>query len=146
MAPLLDAGRPERVRLAKPLRIKCSASARARGQEGDLCDGLPSLEEALAKAIRENADCAPREREDGNINYVLVADFTQRHVHVFPGKSGKWRGKKAKRAAQCVQRALPASQWDAVQHQYRYYMIAVQATYPVLASGQPAADAGSEFE
>ena len=55
-----DAGRAlERVRLAAPQRVKCGTSA-GRGQEGSLCDSLPYLEEALAKAIRENADCAPK--------------------------------------------------------------------------------------
>jgi hypothetical protein len=121
----------ERVRLAAVQKVKCAASARSRGQEGNLCDSLPFFEEALAKAIRENVDCAPRTGKEGTINYVLKIDFTKRQVSVFPGASGAWKGPQARRAAKCVKRSLPAPQWNAIQHQYRYYMIAILATYPV---------------
>jgi hypothetical protein len=141
--PLPEAGPPveERVRLAPVQRVSCSASPRSRGQEGNLCDALPYFEEALAQAIRENAGCAPRAGKEGSINFVMRVDFKNRDLGVFAGQSGSWKGPQAKRAAACVKRALPAPQWDKIQHQYRYYMIAILATYPVpgVAKGPPGA-------
>lgn len=131
MPPLPEAAPiVERVKLAEPQRVKCSASARATGQSGELCDRLTVFEEALAKAIRESVDCAPKTGKEGNLNYVLSVDFSNRRLHVFPGASGQWKGPQARRAADCVRKALPAPDWGAVQHQYRFYMIAVLATYP----------------
>jgi hypothetical protein len=126
----IDAGKTqERVRLATVQRVKCSASPASRGQEGSLCDSLPYFEEALAKAIRENADCAPKTGKGGTINHVLTVDFTQRRLHVFPGASGGWKGPQARRATDCVKRALPAPAWETLQHQHRFYSIAIMATY-----------------
>jgi hypothetical protein len=139
----VDAGRiEERVRLAAPQRVKCSAGPGASGQEGSLCDSLGMLEQALSRAIVENVGCAPRGPKEGTINYVLTIDFAQRSLHVFPGASGSWKGPQARRATQCVKRALSAPGWEALKHQYRYYQIAVLATY---APEQPAV-AGPSFE
>ena len=140
--PVVDAATAEeRVRLGPVQRVKCSASPRSRGQEGNLCDSLPLFEKALAKAIRENVDCAPRTGREGTINYVLRIDFTRRRFSVFPGASGTWKGPQAKRSAKCVKRSLPAPDWDSIQHQYRFYLIAILATYPAPAAikGPPGA-------
>jgi hypothetical protein len=138
-----EAGTPpeERVRIGPVQRVKCSASSGSRGQEGNLCDALPFFEEALAKSIRENVDCAPRMGKEGTINYVLRVDFTRRQYGVFAGASGTWKGPQAKRSAKCVKRGLAAPQWEKIQHQYRYYLIAVLATYPPPAppAGPPGA-------
>jgi hypothetical protein len=136
-----DAGGSERVRLGPPQRIKCSAGASVRGQESGLCDSLPALEQGLAKAIRENVDCAPKTGKEGTINFVLTVDFTNRRLHVFPGASGSWRGPQARRATQCVKKALPPPAWDSMSHQYRYYSIAVLATYPAPGAARPPAGA-----
>jgi hypothetical protein len=126
----------ERVRLAAAQRVSCSASPRSRGQEGNLCDALPFFEEAFGKAIRENVDCAPRGAKEGTINFVLRVDFKNHDVGVFAGASGSWKGPQAKRAAACVKRSLPAPQWDKIQHQYRFYMLAILATYPAAGAIQ----------
>lgn len=132
-----DGGLNERVSLAPAQRIKCSASQRATGQEGNLCDQLRFFEDALSKAIRENTDCAPE--GEGTINYVLRVDFKQQSVHVYPGASGKWKGPAARKATKCVKRALPAPPWTSIQHQYQFYQIAILATYrPRQSAGAPA--------
>jgi hypothetical protein len=132
----------ERVRLAAVQRVKCGASA-GRGQEGGLCDSLPYFEEALAKAIRENVDCAPKTGKEGTINHVLTVDFTQRKLHVFPGASGGWKGPQARRATDCVKRALPAPAWESIPHNHRFYSIAILATYlPPGATSAPVAPGG----
>lgn len=120
----------ERVSLAEPVRVKCGASSKAAAQRGALCDRLPFFESALAAAIRQTLDCAPRTAEEGSINYVLQVDFASRSMHVFPGASGKWKGPQARRAAACVKQALATPNWETQQHQYRYYEIAIMATYP----------------
>ena len=124
----------ERVRLGPPQRVKCGSSATQARVEGGLCDSLPSIEQGLMTAIKASVDCAPRRKEEGTINYVVSVDFTQRHFHVFPGASGSWRGPQARKAADCANRAFPNPDWGAIAHQYRYYWVAVMATYPLAGS------------
>jgi len=125
----LDAGKPpERLRVAAVQRVRCGASA-GGGHEGNICDSLPSFEEALSKAVRENPDCAPKANEQGTLNYVLTVDFQKKSLHLFPGASGGWRGKQARRAIACVKRAFVQPDWTTIQHQYRFYTIAVLASY-----------------
>jgi hypothetical protein len=139
----VDAGRrEERVKLGTAQRVRCSAGPGASGQEGSLCDNLGLLEQALSRAVMENVGCAPRGPKEGSINYVLTVDFAQRKLHVFPGASGSWKGPQARRATQCVKKALSAPGWESLKHQYRYYQIAVLATY---APEEPAV-AGPSFE
>ena len=54
-----------------------------------------------------------------------------RKFHVFPGASGSWRGPMARKAADCVNRAFPNPDWGALPHQYKYYWVAILATYPL---------------
>jgi hypothetical protein len=122
-------GEERGITLGAPQRITCSASVSARGQSGTACDALPFFEEALRKAIVESADCAPRTGESGSLNYVLKVDFNQKTLHVFPGASGTLRGPQARNAARCVKQALPAPDWEQLQHRFRYYELAVLATY-----------------
>lgn len=132
------AAHDERLRLAPIQRVKCSASRATRGQEGPLCDALPFFEKGLQKAIRENIDCAPRTGKPGSVNYVIDVDFTARRVSVFPGASGEWKGPQARRAAECVERSLPPADWDSIRHQYRFYRMAVLASYkPPMAPATP---------
>lgn len=126
---LVDAGKPpERIRLGPVQRVRCGAGPKG-GQEGNLCDQLASLEEALTKTIRESASCAPRLKEAGSINYVLTVDFTRKNLHVFPGASGDHRGPQARKAATCIKRALPKPEWEGIRHQFRHYTLAVMTTY-----------------
>jgi hypothetical protein len=136
----VDAGAPapakavERVKLGTPQRVKCGASATNARIEGGLCDALPAVERSLAAAIKAAVDCAPKRKEEGSINFVVSLDFTKRSFHVFPGASGTWRGPQARRTTDCVNRAFPAPDWGAIPHQYRYYWIAILATYPLASS------------
>ena len=118
------------VELGSVQRVKCSASPSRRGNEGGLCDALPGLETALRNGIQTTQDCAPRTGKQGSINYVLEVDFNKNRLNVFPGQSGKWKGPQARRAAKCVLSSFPPVSWDDVAHQYRYYAIAILATYP----------------
>ena len=123
----------ERVRVGAAQRIKCGSSAAQSRVEGGLCDSIPAFEQALKTAIQTAVDCAPKEKTEGMVNYVMSVDFTGHAINVFPGASG-WHGPQAKRSAQCVTRAVVPPDWASVPHQYRYYWIAVSATYPSPAS------------
>ena len=108
-----------------------------------MCDALPPFEEALKKAILATEECAPKAKVKGSINYVLTVDFPRKKLHVFPGASGDWRGKQARRATGCVENALKVSDWN-VPHQYRFYALAILATYAGPPGSEPlAAPSGS---
>ena len=127
-----DAGAPAAaVSLGPAQRVRCGVSANQISSEGSLCDALPELETALARAIVASVDCAPRAGEDGSINYVLEVDFSSHRLNVFAGKSGQWRGPRVRKAISCTQRALPGPDWANIAHQHQYYAIAILATYPV---------------
>jgi hypothetical protein len=117
------------VSVGPPERVRCGPSPTAVGQSGRLCDALPFFETSLKEAIVGSVDCAPRTREGGTLNYVLKVDFAQKQMHVFPGRSGSWHGPQARHATKCVKQGLKAPDWDKIQHQYRYYEIAVLGTY-----------------
>lgn len=117
-----------RVTLGAVQKVRCGASAAASPNEGSLCDSLGPFEEALKRAIVTSEDCAPKSKLKGSINYVLTVDFTRKKLHVFPGASGEWRGKQARRATSCVNAAVKVPDWN-VAHQYRFYAIAIMATY-----------------
>jgi hypothetical protein len=117
------------VSLGAAERVRCGPSPTAVGQTGRLCDSLPFFEQALGDAITASVDCAPRTREGGTLNYVLKVDFAQKQMHVFPGASGSWRGPQARHATKCVKQGLKAPDWDKLPHQYRYYELAILATY-----------------
>ena len=137
----IDGGKPpERLRVAAVQHVRCGASANG-GHEGNVCDSVPFFEEALSKAVRENPDCAPKANEQGTVNYVLTVDFQRKSLHLFPGASGQWRGKQARRSINCVKRAFVSPDWSNTQHQYRFYTIAVLATYlpATPAPGSPSA-------
>lgn len=121
--------RNERLTLGSPERIRCGATPGGAGQSGSLCDALPFFEQALSDAIDASVDCAPRTREGGTLNYVLKVDFAQKQMHVFPGASGSWRGPQARHATKCVKQGLKAPDWDKIEHQFRYYEIAILAKY-----------------
>jgi len=119
---------PERLKLGPPQRVRCG-NGRGNQVEGNACDQLPVFEEALAKAIRETENCAPKAKVVGTINHVLTVDFVEKRLHVFPGASGDFRGPQARRATECVKRALPKPDWASLPHQFRRYTIAILATY-----------------
>ncbi len=123
-----------RVKIGAVQHLKCGSSPRNLTGESSLCDALPFFEQALAKAVDEKVDCAPKGKDEGSINYVMTVDFRTHDVRVYPGRSGTWRGKQAKGTAECVKKALPAPTWDTMIHQYRYYVLALLATYPKQAA------------
>ena len=128
LVPAASASAPARLSLGPVQKVRCGASAASAPNEGTLCESLPAFEEALKQAVLSGEGCAPKSKLKGSINYVLTIDFTRKKLHIFPGASGDWKGKQARRATSCVENALKAPDWN-VPHQYRFYAIAVLATY-----------------
>ncbi|HKY41183.1 MAG TPA: hypothetical protein VJN18_34855 [Polyangiaceae bacterium] len=143
--PAVPPAAPPRITLGAVQRVRCGSSPAAAPNEAALCDALGPFEEALKKAILETEACAPKAKAKGSINYVLTVDFPRKKLHVYPGASGEWRGKQARRATTCAKNAIKPPDWN-TPHQYRFYAIAILATYagppgslPVpVASGQSA--------
>lgn len=126
-----DAGVPKvAVTLAPLQHVACGAAPNKPGNEGAMCDRLPKIEQEFIRAIKANAECAPRTGKEGSINYVLSVDFSNNQLNIYPGASGSWKGPQAKAAAKCVQRSLPEFAWDSIPHRYRFYSLAVLASYP----------------
>jgi hypothetical protein len=138
----LPAATPPRITLGPIQKVRCGASASSARNEGSMCDTLAPFEEALKKAILESEGCAPKSGARGTINYVLTVDFPRKKLHVYPGASGEWRGRQARRATTCVAKAVTVADWN-VPHQYRFYAIAVLATYAGPAGSLPAPGASS---
>ena len=126
---------PPRLTLGAVQKVRCGSSPTASPHEGTLCDTLSPLEEALKKAVLSHEDCAPKTKVKGSINFVLTVDFAQKKVHMFPGASGEWHGKQARRTTSCVGNAVKVADWN-IPHQYRFYALALLATY----TGPPSSD------
>lgn len=94
------------------------------------CDRQPFFEEALVKAVLENTSCAPKTAKGGTVSFALKIDHKKRSVHLWAGRSGTIRGKKANSIIECVSRAMPTPNWDTIQHSYTVYTIQLVATYP----------------
>lgn len=126
-----DASTPAAQVLLGPIqRIKCGRSANQIASDGEFCDALPALEEALRNSILGAVDCAPRTGKEGSINFVLEVDFENGRYNLFPGQSGKWRGPQARRTIQCVLRGFAPVELAAIRHQHNYYALAILAVYP----------------
>jgi hypothetical protein len=111
---------------AKVLRCTKPGATRVPSER---CDRQPLFEEALAKAVRDNAPCAPASPAGGSVNFVLDVDYRAKKARVWAGRSGTMR-LKAKDVVACVNRSLPSPDWAQVPHQYEKYQIALMATYP----------------
>jgi len=131
-----------RLTLGPVQKVRCGATPSASQSEGTLCDTLASFEEALKKAVLTSEDCAPKAKTKGSINFVLTIDFAHKKLHVFPGASGEWHGRVARRATTCVNNAVKIADWN-VPHQYRHYAIAVLATYAAPPGSEVTTPAGS---
>jgi hypothetical protein len=94
------------------------------------CDHVTTFEDALSRAIRESATCAPASKSPYTVSYVLESDFRRKKLQLFAGKSSTVKREKAKDLIRCVKRGLPNPEWSSIPHQYARYKVSVVATYP----------------
>lgn len=125
----VDAAASSRVSLGEVHMVKCVGDRRAKVPV-ERCEHLPFFEEALAKAIRDNAACAPETANGGTVSFVWTVDFHRKKTHLWAGKSGTIKRRDSRELVRCVSRALPAPDWTAIAHQFQRYDVGVIATYP----------------
>ena len=116
----------ENLKLGEVWIDKCEKPGRGKTPP-EQCDRQPWFEQALTRAIRENAACAPE--RSGTLSVVMRVDYSRRKLDVFAGKSGTIRGRTAEGTITCVQRSVPDPPWSSLEHEHTRYIVAVMATY-----------------
>ena len=131
LATALDGGTvsTNEISLDKVKVVKCQRPGPGRTSP-DQCDRQVFFEDALVKAVLENVSCAPKTPKGGTVSFALKVDHKKRSVHLWAGRSGTIRSKRAAPVIECVTRAMPTPDWDTLPHQYTVYTIQLVATYP----------------
>ena len=124
----LEAGPPP-VTLSPFTTIRCQNPGPGKTMP-ERCDHVTFFEDGLAKAIRENAACAPVTKTGGTVSFVLETDFRRKKANLYLGKSSTIKREKTKELIRCVKRAMPTPDWGTIPHQYVRYKINITATYP----------------
>ena len=91
---------------------------------------IPFFEDGLARAIRDNAACAPSGSTPTKVSFVMEIDFPRKRTNLFVGKSSTIKKEKGKELLRCVSRGMPTPDWGTIVHQYSRYKVNVTATYP----------------
>jgi hypothetical protein len=124
-----DAGSPGGIQLSPFTTIKCENPGPGKTPP-ERCDHVTTFEDALARAIREHADCAPASKTAYTVSFVMESDFRRKKLTLFAGKSSSIKREKAKELLRCVKGAMPLVDWGSISHQYIRYKVNVTATYP----------------
>jgi hypothetical protein len=124
-----DAGPAGGITLSPFSTMKCEKPGPGKTPP-ERCDHVTTLEDALARAIRERPDCAPASKTAYTVSYVMATDFRRKKLNLFTGKSSSLKREKSKELLRCVKAAMPALDWNAISHQYTRYQVNVSATYP----------------
>lgn len=136
-APTLDGGSPiiafdagvTGVTLSSFTTIKCENPGPGKTPP-ERCDHVTFFEDSLARAIRDNAACAPSAKTSQTVSFVMQTDFRAKKLTLFAGKSSSVKRASAQQLLRCVKRAMPAPDWGTIPHQYVRYKLNVVATYP----------------
>jgi hypothetical protein len=124
-----DAGPPGGMTLSPFTTIRCENPGPGKTPP-ERCDHVTAFEDSLARAVRENASCAPASKTPFTVSFVIESDFRRKKLTLFTGKSTSLKREKAKELLRCVKRAMPAPDWNTIPHQYVKYKVSVAATYP----------------
>lgn len=124
----VDAGPPS-IALAPFTTVKCENPGPGKTPP-ERCDHVRFFEDALAKAIRENAACAPATKSAFTVSFVMETNFRSKKLNLYTGTSSSLKKEKRKELLRCVKKAMPTPDWGTVPHQYVRYKVNVVATYP----------------
>lgn len=124
-----DAGPAGGITLSPFTTIKCENPGPGKTPP-ERCDHVTFFEDGLARAIRDNAACAPSAKAAFTVSFVMATDFRSKKLTLFAGKSSSLKREKAQQLLRCVKRALPAPDWGTIPHQYVRYRVNVVASYP----------------
>jgi hypothetical protein len=124
-----DAGVTGGVSLSPFTTIRCENPGPGKTPP-ERCDHVNSLEDTLARAIRENAHCAPPSKSEYRVSYVMETDFRRKRLQLFAGKSTTIKREKAKDLVRCIRSKVMPVDFASLPHQYARYKVNVVATYP----------------
>lgn len=131
--PLVDASTATPpVKLTPFKTVKCQDPGPGKTPP-ERCDHVTFFEDALGRAIRENALCAPTADKGLSVSYVMEIDFRRQKLKLYHGQSSSVPRTKTKDLFRCVEKALPTPEWDTIPHQHARYVVTVTATYPPTA-------------
>lgn len=125
---IVDAG-VSNIKLSPFTTVKCQNPGPGRTPP-ERCDHVTFFEDALSRAIRENAACSPSSKMPAELSFVMELDFRRKRMNLFAGKSSTMKREKSKELLRCVKKAMPTPDWGTVPHQYVKYKLNVVATYP----------------
>jgi hypothetical protein len=127
----VEAGVGTRTKLAlgDPRTVRCFRSSGGR-ISAERCDALASVEQSLARAIRENAACAPLQSSAFTVSFVLTVDFDRKTTHLWAGRSGSLRRRNSAELLHCVERSVSPPDWTSTAHEYARYEVNILAAYP----------------
>ncbi len=120
---------PPVVQLSAFTTLKCENPGPGKTPP-ERCDHIPFFEDGLARALRDNAACAPTGSTPTKVSFVMEIDFRRKRTNLFLGKSSTIKKDKGKELLRCVTRGMPTADWGAIVHQYARYKVNVTATYP----------------
>jgi hypothetical protein len=135
-AALADAGGGgggKKVTLADARIARCFHQGGGR-VSSERCDPLAPVCDVLARAIRENAACAPPASAPFTVSFVWTVDFERRTTHLWAGRSGSLRRRSSADLIRCVERGLGSPDWSTTTHQYGKYDVNIMASYPAAKS------------
>jgi hypothetical protein len=126
----------KRIALADPKTARCFPRGGGRVTT-ERCDRVAPFEDALARAIRDNAACAPPAAAPYTVSFVLTVDFDKKSTHLWAGRSGSLKKRGAGDLIRCIEHAMVPPDWETVAHQYQKYDVNVIAAYPGSAPSTP---------
>ncbi len=127
--PLVDAAVEPKVKLAPFEILKCQDPG-SQKTPPSRCDHIEFFEDGLARAIQENASCAPETKTGATVSFVLDFSFRRKTWKVYRGQSSTIPEARTKELFRCVKKSIPTPDWDSIPHQHSRYVINVKATYP----------------
>jgi hypothetical protein len=128
--PLVDAGAMgPSVKIAPFKTIRC-VDPGPRKTPPERCDHITFFEDSLARAIRENALCAPQTTTGATVSFVMDVDFRKKKLKIYRGKSSTIPTSRTKELFSCVKRALPTPEWGTIPHQHARYVVNAKVTFP----------------
>lgn len=126
------------IQIAPVKTLKCQDPGPGRTPP-ERCDGIRFFEDALTRAIKDAATCAPPSKSGYVASFTLDMHFGKKKTKLWFGKSTTLNKSRRKELLRCVERAMQTPEWERIPHQHLSYTINAVATYPSIA---PPDDAG----
>ncbi len=119
-----------KVKLAEVRAVSCQDGKKPAGE---VCDRLPAIEQAFAKAIESSGACVPESAGAGTVEYVLDVSFARKKSPItlqLPRAGRSFKNPKV--VAGCTHAIRPKVQaipLEGVTHTHARYKLSIVATY-----------------